>query len=221
MVTLPVAWIAGSASCVYSFTQTRRRCCDRARQQQRVRGQRRRTHTHVCVSEARSTGPRFRFVAFVSLTTHRCALRMHVLLGLGRVTSHKCEKARRSVLHTHTHMCVCARCRSKELEDRGHASGGLIGHAAFAATFDCVTSHRFALQTRSCDHGLIDPEEHLCATTNVRTSQTHRPRHRGLSPFLLKHMGGCAQVQSEHNPGNWKRDHGLLASATHMCLRSH
>ena len=24
----------------------------------------------------------------------------------------------------------------------------------------------------------------------------------------------------EHNPGNWKREHGFLASATHMCARA-
>ena len=72
---------------------------------------------------------------------------------------------------------------------------------------------------RSRDHGFLDPETHLCATTNVRTSHKHRLRHRGLSsPVHLQHTSGCTHAQSEHKPGNWKCDHGFHASATHTCV---
>ena len=48
-------------------------------------------HIHMCFSEARSPGSRVRFAVFVSgLMTHvhTRALRMHALLGLGRMSSH-------------------------------------------------------------------------------------------------------------------------------------
>ena len=65
----------------------------------------------------------------------------------------------------------------------------------------------------------IDPETHLCATTNVRTSQKHRLRRRGLSPLLLPHTGGCVHVQPEQATGSVTTDSLRLQHAC-VCVRT-
>ena len=56
---------------------------------------------------------------------------------------------------------------------------------------------------------------------DVRASQKHRLRHRGLSSLLLQHTGGCAHVQSEaiQATGSVTTD-SLRLQHTCVCVRS-
>ena len=123
------------------------RCCDRAcgrsREPWSVM-----SRTHMCVSEARGPGSRFRLVVFVSVVSHdadMCIANACAASTIGCMSS-------RALTHTHMRMARASvrACALQKQGTRGRASGCLIAHAAFGLMFECVTSHRCVLQTQTC-----------------------------------------------------------------------
>ena len=129
-----------------------------------------------------------------------CAKKRHAAKSQPQLTS----TIHMSACVCNTHLCEV--CVSR-----------LLPNAITITPYTCLCSYTPLTEftnRRRRDHGFLDPERHLCATTNARTSQKHRLRHLGLSPLLLR---GCVRVIA-HSPGNSKDDHGLLSSAAHMCV---
>ena len=63
--------------------------------------------------------------------------------------------------------------------------------------------------------------KHTSARQQIYTNITKAPPATSWPQSLASVTQERLRVQSENNPGNWKHDHGFLASATHMSACNH
>ena len=176
------------------------RCCDRAcgrsREPWSVM-----SRTHMCVSEARGPGSRFRLVVFVSVVSHdadMCIANACAASTIGCMSS-------RALTHTHMRMARASvrACALQKQGTRGRASGCLIAHAAFGLMFECVTSHRCVLQTQTC----------VCCGSGCCYDLAACRFFARKHTYTHAHTRTFAGVSREARPGS-------VFAHTHVCCKS-